>query len=1111
MAIQLLLAPAGQGKTAYVIERIQEIRADAPLAPIWVILPNQAQVSAFRRRLAHQPTHSPIYQSTNPGVLGVQPGTFYAFYAEILARAGRPIARLLQPVQHRLLRHVVDRLCDDGTLVHYAPLRDKPGFIRVLRELIEELKRARVHRDAFVSAVSGSEPRLRELSALYAAYQDWLVASDDWMDAEGQGWLAAIALEGDPTLAAELRLLVVDGFDEFNPTQLGVLRLLADRAAETLVTLTGDPATGSGTVPGRLAHRRFARVQADLVEALNVEPTPLDVSRFTLHASRAPLSHLESNLFEPAAPPQPADEAITFVEAQNRSEEVRAALRWLKARVVLDGMAPGDVALIARDLDPYRPFVEETAAELGLPVHIAGGAELVTNPAVAALIALLSLPVANWPRRAVLDAWRSPYFEGRGARGEGREARGEGRGASGEGRGANSESPMPNLQPPISNPQSPGHSLADRLDAAARAGLVIQGLEQWRAALDHLAAVEPRPEAPNERADDIAPPRTPQGAEAAALRRAFDAFVARLTPPPRASLRDYVAWVEDLIGDDPKLAPRFRSPEPAADGSLRVVANAWAVEDQPGGRAIAERDVAALRAFKDVLRGLVLAASALEETGPIAYPRFLGELRAAVEGATYQLPTPTHDALFVASLLSARGLSFRAVALLGLAEGDFPQAEREDTLLREGDRQALREWGLKIAPRLRGDEVTLFYEAVTRAREKLLLTRPYLADDGQPWEPSPYWGQVLRLFRLSKTLRLRKSPEAPPAPADVASPVEWIVAGVTHPAVAAQLSDEAGPLGRAWSVVQAGAAVLRARLGDGLPSPYEGDLSNLAGRLTADYGPEHVWSSSRLEAYATCPYHFFAGQALALEPRTPPQEGFDAFILGSIYHEILEKVYRRAPTDPAAVLAEVAAEVFDAAPGVYGFRPTALWEYQRQELTQVLEGTVVALVEASQGFTPYAQEQAFGIEDKPPLVIQDEAGDTLRVRGFIDRVDRATGGDELRIIDYKSGSTPIPARDLAQGKRVQLPLYALAARDALGLGQIAGGYYWHVGSGRPSYFWLEKVEGGVQGAIDTALAHAWATVRNVRAGAFAPQPPAGGCPGHCPAAAFCWRYVGRGW
>ena len=235
------------------------------------------------------------------------------------------------------------------------------------------------------------------------------------------------------------------------------------------------------------------------------------------------------------------------------------------------------------------------------------------------------------------------------------------------------------------------------------------------------------------------------------------------------------------------------------------------------------------------------------------------------------------------------------------------------------------------------------------------------------------------------------------------------------------------------------------------------------------------------------------------------------FILGNLYHEILEKVYQRAPTDPTATLPAVAAEVFDAAPATYGFRPTALWNYQQRELTEILERTIAALIEISQDYQPYAQEQAFGLRGQPPLLIRGQDGDTLRVRGYIDRVDRATESGDLRIMDYKSGSTHISDRDLAEGKRVQLPLYALAARDALGLGQIADGFYWHVGSGRASYFRLEKAEGGVQGAIDTAVAYAWATVRGVRAGAFAPQPPAKGCPGHCPAASFCWRYMGRGW
>jgi hypothetical protein len=137
-------------------------------------------------------------------------------------------------------------------------------------------------------------------------------------------------------------------------------------------------------------------------------------------------------------------------------------------------------------------------------------------------------------------------------------------------------------------------------------------------------------------------------------------------------------------------------------------------------------------------------------------------------------------------------------------------------------------------------------------------------------------------------------------------------------------------------------------------------------------------------------------------------------------------------------------------------------------------------------------------------------GDEFRVRGFIDRVDRDSAG-RLRIIDYKSGSTPISARDLAEGRRLQIALYALAARDALALGEITDGFYWHIGSARASSLKLEKFEGGVEGALRTAVAYAFNHVAGVRSGRFPPIPPPAGCPGHCPGATFCWRYKPKGW
>jgi len=249
--------------------------------------------------------------------------------------------------------------------------------------------------------------------------------------------------------------------------------------------------------------------------------------------------------------------------------------------------------------------------------------------------------------------------------------------------------------------------------------------------------------------------------------------------------------------------------------------------------------------------------------------------------------------------------------------------------------------------------------------------------------------------------------------------------------------------------------------------------------------------------------------ALELEPRIPPEEGYDARVLGSMYHKILEDTYRRAnpPTDLDAclrVLPDIARSVFETAPADYGFRPTPLWEAQQRELERILRETIIALSEVSEGYAPRYFEQRFGM-GQPSLVLQTGDGE-IRLHGYIDRIDIGPDG-RLRVIDYKASSSPIRPRDLNEGRRLQLPLYALAAREALGLGDIAEGFYWHIGRAEASSLKLESYEGGVEGAFQAAAQHVAAHVKNIRAGRFRPVPPAGGCPSYCPAIAFCWRYT----
>ena len=983
-------------------------------------------------------------------------------------------------MQYRLIRAVVDTL----SLNHYAPLVARPGFIQILERLIGELKAAMIHPDDFARAVDGmgGEARLRELAQIYAAYQERLQARA-WADRAGLGWLAVEALEERaPQVARDWPLLVVDGFDDFTSVQLALLGVMAGRVGKTILTLTGT--TDSRERP--LVHRRFDETRKKLESVLRVRATPIPAQ--TLHQVPA-LAHLEASLYRTPSTQEDAGEAVELIEAPDRAAEVRAALRWLKARLVEDGMRPGEVALLARTITPYRLFVLQVAAEFGLPVRLLDGFPLKANPAIAALLDLLRLMLPTdedsaepaLPRRAVIEAWRLPYFDW-------------------------SALPAEDATEPVGISPSD----ADTLDAVARWGRVIKGLSQWEEALGNLAAhagaVDDDGMNEVERDEEQGWPQgIPKGPAARLLRAKFQRFIQRLTPPEgERPVREFVQWLEDLVGPDPALQSE-RFPAPEEPTSIQIVARAR------NGPETAERDVAALQALKDLLRGLVWAEEALGTGKEITFPGFFDDLVGAVEAASYQLgPGAGHSKIVVADVVQARGVPFRAVAVLGMAEGEFPAVIGEDPFLRDADRKRMREdYGFPLEPSTQSAEAEFFYETVTRPSERLLLTRPRLAENGALWQASPFWEQVCRLVRAEPE---RLTSESTPLPSQVASWPELMESLASHMGYGAVRAwvQETEPLRQA--ALDLSVQIHHLRSGGVAASDYDGNLSGLGKVFARQFGADHTWSASRLESYRTCPFSFYVRSVLGLEPREEPSEGLDARHLGTLYHQILEEVFQ-APgvTDPTDLgqlleaLSGIGAAILDAAPEEQGFRETAWWMQTRAEILENVRQSLEALVALPGGFVPYQHEAVFGLWGRPPLVVS-QGNDTVRLRGFIDRVDRAPDG-RVRVIDYKTaGPWAYTKKAVMEGKKLQLPLYALAARDALELGDPAEGFYWHVQHAEPSSFQMSRFEGGPEGAMEVAVEKTWEAVRGARDGHLVPGPPDGGCPSYCPAAGFCWHY-----
>lgn len=1037
MPKQLLFAPAASGKTDATIQLARQTAVSGH--EVRICVPTALQARAWQSRLA-----------VAGGALGIHVLTFDRLVAACLNEAGEAYTQLSEPVQYRLLRTVIDAV----SLTHYAPIKTKPGFIQVAGQLITELKSARIDPKAFARAVNGlgGEPRLRELATIYTAYQAQL-QTQNWADRVGLHWLAVEALaDRAPDACSQWPLLIIDGFDDFTPIQLALLTLLADRVGQFTVTLSEA---------AEVSFPRYQQTRQAIETALGIRGIPLPPSEVAA-TSQPTLRHLADHLFARSDKASiPDDGSLTLREAPDRAAEARTALRWLKQQIVWGGAAPNQVALLARDIAPYRPFITQIAAEFGLPIRLIDGQPLAHSPVISALLSLLRLHLptstGNQPdlsRRPLIAAWRSPYF-----------------------RWENGDEAI-------------AASSADALDMLARQQRVVGGLDQWQDAF-RLAA---RTQGNHDEEETGRGNRLTQTA-VSRLQTQFDQFLTLTQPPPAATMRGFVHWLETLIGPDPEAAGDSSIPA----GSLQIVTCARA------NPTTAAADVAALRTLKDILRGLVWADDAVGQSLAINFATFFTELSGAITAATLYLPArPGQPEIVVSNAIQVRGLSFAAVAVMGLSEGSFPATVSEDPFLRDADRDALRQrFGFPLKRSTQSAEREFFYEAITRAREHLLLTRPVLADNGADWVASPFWEAVSQLVTIK--------PETIPSQAviplmETASPAEWWESVAARGQADTQTGDPA-----IWQHIQDAARLWQVRQ-KGETAVTNGNLTALTPNLTARFGRDHVWSVSRLESYQTCGFFFFTKSVLNLEPRPEPAEGLDVAQLGTLYHNIFEKVMKAGLPDPptetavSAHVAAIATPILDVAPAKQGFRETGWWAQTRQEILDNVIRSVMALTDGT--YTFLQAEAFFGFHGKEPLVIE-KGDDRLRLHGYIDRIDKRTDG-RIRLIDYKlGGKDAYKAKVFAEGKKLQLPLYARAAQETLKLGQVANGFYWHFQKAEPSPFQLEKAEGGAAGAMETAVTHAWDAVGRIRSGQFKPQPPKDGCPAYCPAAAFCWQYASQ--
>ena len=471
----------------------------------------------------------------------------------------------------------------------------------------------------------------------------------------------------------------------------------------------------------------------------------------------------------------------------------------------------------------------------------------------------------------------------------------------------------------------------------------------------------------------------------------------------------------------------------------------------------------AARALDEAVREVAASSIASNLRGRDAVEYLLSTLE------TLRHPHGRHGEprVFIGTGADVALLRFRAVRVMGAVEGVIPGAPREDPILPDAARLRLTERTPGCLLPTSADRVLRetheIFLATTAASERLAMsasrqwvdgTEHELAGamletavalgrpgDGGERELVPSLGSLRRLY-VGPGNAGRASRDAE-QPATVRSALRLVARanGRVHPAWL-------GPADALFSLSRLHTIAAERASNDLLRS--DGFLGPMAvGLALPGLTPERGISASALQVLLGCPHRYLLENVLCFKPREEQlslrEVGQPSY--GSLVHRVLEHFFRangeafcrreRTLAEWRVIADEAADACFLELLGEYPLAGDAV-EAQRQRLRREVGYLVRAEWESGARLSFGKVEASFGYPVPVPLPVDGDV--TLHVRGFIDRLDRASVGVVVR--DFKTGQPKAREEtDIDPVVDAQIGLYALVASGVMGGEKVARAAY----------------------------------------------------------------------
>lgn len=862
----------------------------------------------------------------------------------------------------------------------FSKAASQPGFIGTIADMISELKQYSISHESLenIAGEVQSETlklKLQDISKIYANYEN--ILHENYIDS--QDLLASLADKIESCNYFDNAIIYIDEFTGFTPNQYRVIKSLLHKAAEVNVTLTLDnnlvKTYNKTDVFSRTKFTEEKLKKLCLESGVRIKPEiSLNASKIKRFEGNKELEHLERNYYSyPYKIYEEETESIAIKEFSNLYSEVEQIAKEIVFLVRDKKARYRDITVVTRDLNRYDFLVQSIFNEYEIPNFIDSKKEAKSNPIIVLIIAALEMQNRRYNYETMFRYLKSGLL---------------------------------------------GISIEDI--SLIENYVLANGIkgkrwfeEKWNYRVYHKL---------NEDENDY---------EIDIINRVNE--IKDLIIKPIIKLQEKLKG-KNKAKDICKYIYEFLL-DINIPNTIQIMIDKFKENNEID---LANQYAQVWEIVVDILDQIVEIMG--EDT--INLDKFIKVISIGFD--EYELATvpPSLDQVLVSSVDRMKNPNTKHLYLMGTTDGIFPLISKDDGILNDSDRKNLGDNGVEVdidSKTKTFEEQFLVYRALTSTKCSLTVTYPIADHEGKTLRPSIIVSRLKKIFPNIKNTSYLSDVKYCSS--------EEIVENITTKAPvfnelikAIKEFEEEKYIDSVWLdaykyFIQNDDYYIRAKnIIEGLN--YTNQVKQIECEKIRALYDNKIFSVSRLEKYAQCPFAYFIQYGLKAKERkefefTPPD-------FGTFVHNILDKFSKQLSKDnldwreitDEYIVEKVTIIVDDLIAKIPGYilQSSARYKYLAYRLRNMLVSAISIISNQIKkgSFDPADYEVEFGGKGKyPPIKIVLENGEEINLIGQIDRVDMFEDGQEkyIRIVDYKSGNKDMSLTDVYHGLQLQLLVY----------------------------------------------------------------------------------------